>query len=701
MKRRLFLQQVGLVLAAAGGSDLGLTIGRYHQALAAPTQRKLALLIGINQYRDQALNGCLTDVAMQRELLIHRFGFAPSNVLTLVNEQATQTRIATAFATHLRQAKSDDVVVVHFSGYSRLIQGDEAAWVSLLTADQAVGEEAIGGLSLDTLGLLGRSLATQQVTIVLDTGPTYVGTPLQGNLRVRSRPSMMAELDAAEVALQAQLLAQLGLSQAKRSPSLVDYPGAWLTAAGPDQMVLEAQWHGFSAGLFTYALTQCLWQAMPAISLQVCMGQTAATIADLAAPDQVPSFGSRGDQATRPYYAALGSTRAVGVITAIEDNKTATVWLGGLAANVLELAGSNSSFSLAADPTIVLPLVARDGLTAKVRLPLEAPENAGVEAVKVGQFVQEAVRMIPRRVELAVALDPALERIERIDATSAFDGIAGVTLVAAGEAADYLFGKLPQAATQVAALPTANLVGLVPPSSYGLFSQGKSPIANTTGAPGEAIKLAVRRLGPQLQTLLAIKLLNLLVNDQASRLAIQATMAVTGATPSPQVLWQQATLSIGGNQPVFSAAKVSVGSQVHYQIQNLSGQSIYFVVLGVDSNGKMFYYTQPATAPELTQANLIAPNQTVTLPPLGSTAEWIVRSPIGSAETYVICSRSPFNQTQPLLSTTEPTPTFRPLANPLAVAQTILQDLHQGEATDAFTLVMDHWATLRLAYQVV
>ncbi|MDB9332152.1 peptidase C14, partial [Nodularia spumigena CS-591/04] len=73
MKRRTFLQRIGSILAVLGVTEAQwLTLcDRYSQALAQPSQRKLALLIGINQYqKSPALGGCLTDVELQKELLI-------------------------------------------------------------------------------------------------------------------------------------------------------------------------------------------------------------------------------------------------------------------------------------------------------------------------------------------------------------------------------------------------------------------------------------------------------------------------------------------------------------------------------------------------------------------------------------------------------------------------------------------------------
>ncbi len=126
MKRRTFLQRIGSILAVLGITEAEwLTLGnRYYQALAQPSLRKLALLIGINQYsQNPALSGCLTDVELQKELLMHRFGFPASNILTLTEEQASREFIESAFLDHLgKQARSGDVVVFHFSGYGTRIK---------------------------------------------------------------------------------------------------------------------------------------------------------------------------------------------------------------------------------------------------------------------------------------------------------------------------------------------------------------------------------------------------------------------------------------------------------------------------------------------------------------------------------------------------------------------------------------------------
>ena len=145
LTRRAFLQQGGVALAALG---LGFAPRSYDQALAKPGRRKLALLIGINQYpetaidsiggQDLLLRGCLTDVEMQRELLVHRFGFEPGDIVTLTDRQATRRAILEAIDHHLvQQMQPEDVAILHFSGYGSQVRFEadpgllRQAWVTV------------------------------------------------------------------------------------------------------------------------------------------------------------------------------------------------------------------------------------------------------------------------------------------------------------------------------------------------------------------------------------------------------------------------------------------------------------------------------------------------------------------------------------------------------------------------------------------
>ena len=231
LKRREFLQRASLALGALRINEAGWwrLQSRYSEALAQTTGGKLAFLVGINEYVDASLSGCVTDVEMQRELLVHRFGFLPTDILTLTNKQATRENIETAFISHLtNQAKPDDLVLFHFSGYGSRVSKmiDQNKHHELSTSDLTFqntlvpidgidpnnkGRE-INDVLEETLWLLLRSLPTTKVVTVLDTSYVYPGTNLQGTLRIRSRPSLTTkQINAKEKAMQMQLRNQQNL----------------------------------------------------------------------------------------------------------------------------------------------------------------------------------------------------------------------------------------------------------------------------------------------------------------------------------------------------------------------------------------------------------------------------------------------------------------------------------------------------------
>jgi len=750
LNRRVFLQRSGLLLTTLGLSEVGLSLlaERYQQALAQPTRRKLALLIGINQYPEQvcdypltrglALAGCLTDVELQQELLIHRFGFQPSDILTLTDQQATRQNIEEAFLSHLtNQAQAGDVVVFHFSGLGSRIDWDAEATASMEVQNSLVPVDGflptvespvINDLLEETLGLLLRSLPTEQVTTVLDTGYTNSGKTFQGNLRIRSRPNApTGQPNPAELAFQEQLMQQLQVSREQittqwRSGQL---PGIVLAATKPNQVATEGQWNGFNAGLFTYALTQQLWWTTAETTLRTSLCLATSTVKQVAGVEQQPSLtGQKLQSAKLPTYNLLPeSWNADGVIRSVEEDGKVQVWLAGLPTAVLENYGASllaivpaaadANASVVSDVSNRLPLLqirSRDGLTLRARAIGGNPSYSP----HAGQLVQEIVRILPRNIGLTVAIDASLERIERVDAISAFSAIPRVTSVVAGEPADFLFGKTVSDATLTASLsptPTLNNRG------YGLFFPGYDVIPNTLIEEDEAVKTAVHRITPQLQTLLALKLLRLLSNRGSSGLGIRATLEMTA--PQERIVMQQETTRTqaagAGKEPkprvytadLFNAdgsVVLPLGSRTRYQLQNISNQPLYFLLLGLDPTGNpLVFYSTAENA-------VIPPDETLVVPQ--AAAEWIVQGPCGLSETHLIFSRSPFTQAYQTLKVASKTDARQvtQLYNPLDVAQAIWQDLHDSSAeilpkidlpADTYALDVNAWASLSFVYQVV
>ncbi|MBW4441639.1 MAG: caspase family protein [Plectolyngbya sp. WJT66-NPBG17] len=702
MKRRSLLQAAGIFCGAWGANQL--LLNRAAQVLAEPTSRKLALLVGINQYRNISLNGCLTDIELQKALLVHRFGFQPSDIVVLTNQKATRSQIETAFTEHLiRQAKPNDVVVFHFSGFGSLQKlgatADDIQPV-LLTADAPKEDTIANVISQDTLLLLLRSLSTSQVTTILDAGYFYPGYSQRGNLKLRSRPSDPAsQLVVEELEFQETLLANTGLdlTQARVQWRSGQLPGVVLSAANAQQFTSESPWNGFNAGLFTYALTQQLWQAMPETTLRVSLRQAAELIAKRVDATQQPILlGQKSrDRPLKPYQVATIQPPADGVITAIEESgKIAQLWLGGLPPQVLEAYSPGAVLKVDEIDQPLLQVFERNGLIAKARSLAESPN------LQIGQRVRESIRTFSKEIRLAIAIDATLNRVERVDAISALSGLPRVSAAIAGEqAADYLFSKVEET-TQVASLNSDAIKGTIPPAGYGLFSQGHDAIASTAGESGEAVKLAVRRLAPRLQTLLGAKLLNLTANSMASQLAIRASLEVADSKVEIQQTENLSDRSVNAIPSDGRLLSFPIGTLIRLCIDNCDSILVHFLILGLDNQGSgvvlnPMQNSQPQTS--------IASNETAIVPQ--SPTDWIIQSPIGLSEIYLICSRAPFQQAQALLGSG--TGFVRSLPNFLDVAQAVLQDLHQtsqpsNNASDLlFALDVNVWTTFRFTYQVV
>ena len=609
MKRRFFLQRIGSILAVLGITEAQcLTFSdRYSQALAQSGKRKLALLIGINQYQNgQCLTGCLTDVELQKELLIHRFGFQSSDILTLTDEDATRKSIETAFTEHLAGVKADDVALFHFSGYgTRIKSGNfiDTTQNALVPAyDPLIPQknEIVNYILAETVELLLRSLPTNRVAAVLDTSFHAPSIPPIG-WRIRVRPeSTQAQVAAEELEL---------LRQLKNQNSNPTYPLVLSATSETQQLAREVLFSGLSAGLFTYALTQYLWETTPPRTINFTLSHVGSYMHKLGS-NQQPGLLNDPKNTLKPLTMENlllpdSTVGGEGVIKALEDDgKTAQIFLTGLPPQVLENYGTNSRFNLLTGEQLILR--SRNGLTAKAQTSKILPQTPPL----VGQVFQEAVRVLPRNVNLIVGLDTRLERIERVDATSAFAGSDHITTVVAGEQpADCVFTKLSET-----------------PSRYALFTPGGKLIANTSGESGEAVKLVVQRLIPKLPTLLATKLWRLTENEGSSRLPVKATLEIIHNLSPRVVMQRQTTRSLTSAQSLPLTALtnpiVPIGSRLQYRLQNQSDRPIYLMVLGLKNNinAIAFYpWQSPAESTYLNskplfQQVVIPPGETMLLP---------------------------------------------------------------------------------------
>jgi hypothetical protein len=697
MKRRQFFQQTSHLLAVMAASWLGVgksglanpLFVQYQSQIPASNGRKLALLVGIDRYASP-LAGCVTDVELQKELLIYRFGFQPADIVVLTDRQASRENIQIAFLEHLtKQAKAGDLVVFHFSGYGTQIPVGSfgRSQNALVTLEKRTGDF----LGWDDLQELMRSLATQRVITILDTSFSESQTQLPANWRWRSYP----QTDPDNIADNWRSLG-LGLAQA---PPIAKLPGFTLKAAANDLFAGERNWGGFTAGIFTYSLTRELWAATDATAIAVNFQQTETQIAETIGKWQQPILERDNNRFNDNLdfksfsHPSLGTEGAI--ISLEERPKHIKVWLGGWSTHLQGDRGLNSLFTAIVEPPlapIIVQVRHRQGLLAQAKV----ISNPDPDLTLVGRSLQELVRVLPRQIGLIVGLNPELERIERVDATSTLANVPGVSVVTnPGESADYWLGKQPQ-----------NLKSEQSAPIYGLYALNGDPIPETMGGENEAIKLAVNRLRQPLQHLLAAKIWQLTENQTTSHLGLKATLETR--EPNAKVMAElqtQRSPKLLSNPPKSSGiVNLPPQASIQYRLANWSDRQIYFLIVGVDGNGHPVVW-EPLTAS-------IAPGATQIVPEPTASDRWIVGAAPGLAEIYLICTTAPFDKAIATIQAQVKGKGLLALSQPLEVTQAILEDIHQASAKeveaiapdpvtlpDPYALDVSSWATLRFAYK--
>ena len=216
---------------------------------AGSTPNKLALLVGINEYRDtniRSLRGALNDVERMKSTLVGKFDFPEENVLPLRNSEATRDRILSSFRSHLigKARNREDVVVFYFSGHgSRVVDkdGDEIAddldetlvpWDSTNSGARDITDDEINELIKELSG------KTRNITFIFDSCSSGTATRGAGALkridRQFNRPGEST-----------------GNSAFKDSE--IEY--TLIAAARSNQLAREYVSNGIPYGAFTYFLT--------------------------------------------------------------------------------------------------------------------------------------------------------------------------------------------------------------------------------------------------------------------------------------------------------------------------------------------------------------------------------------------------------------------------------------------------------------
>ncbi|MCA2708859.1 MAG: caspase family protein [Microcystis sp. M015S2] len=686
--RREFIQQTGwglLTLAISQG-----TLNRHLAALAAPNPRKLALLVGIDQYGANIppLPGCLTDVELQKDLLRYRFGFQDADIVTLTGQQASREAIKAAFLEHLiAQARLGDVVIFHFSGYGSVGAGKEV----FIAADGA--ENA---LLKENILLMARCLATDKFSLIFDSSHLPQPQPYLGNLRVRSYSKTITDLNPAELTFAADIKTRFNL---KNKPS----NGVILAAAKPEQIALELSGNSPNAGLFTYDLTQYLWQACPSPTIAIAFPHLRNLVASHSSEQQQPAIltSNQKNNSAPPYHTTSEKSRGgAAIVTNLIDERTLEVNLVGLPLEILENYGINSclSFIEATGEEISLQILSRQGLKAKAQL------LSATASLETGQILEEKLRVFPGQIGLIVGLDSNLTRIERVDATSTFASLPDVAAVVniGEQTVDCLLSR----------------VGGEETGNYQLLSANGSPIIGSLGAANEAIKSGIKRLQSQLETLLARKLWHLLINQESSGLAVIVTLESLDQTYISTLQTQKIPGSRGANIAKNDLI-LPVGTEIRYQIENQEEQPLYAMILVLNSDRQpLLYCFRPENPDNFTDSSPLAPfvvaAKTKATIPNDRQGHWKISQPKGIRENLLILSRHPFPNTLTLLNATQSlkgeATQLLTLTNPLEIARAFWSDLKldlglkmdsSGSVIDEYAFDLGTWSGFRFIYQVI
>lgn len=676
IKRRHFLQFAGSTLAAIGLSQFDFLhqAERYGRVLAQSTPRKLALLIGINGYQGvNSLNGCLTDVDLQKYLLIHRFGFNPNDILVVSDAvdnpyQPTRANILAAFEEHLiKQAKPGDVVVFHYSGHGDRIKDPTPLNTSecqavndcelngtMVPMDAAVEQEnnleiTVPDIMGRTLFLLMSAVNTDNFTAILDSCHSGAGT--RGNVVVRAASRTRASEQQIlipsqqELNYQEQWLSRLDLSsarfQALRQTGVAK--GTVLGSAQRNQLAVDAPFDGFSAGGFTYLLTRYLWQITGSPTADavytILKRSTNSLSEEKRRSAQVPVFeyAPNSNNAQKPlYFIAARPIAADAVITKV-DNEQIEFWLGGVATQSLESDGKGNRYTLLnAEGNAVgeIEQIDRRGLYGYGKL-----ISGEAKEVTADQLLRETVIGMPTELVLKIGIDPTLAD----EMPQASRALSEIRHIKAGplnqtEAVDYVLGRWNDTDGQSA--------GEGPPvGSVGLFWQDQTvAIDRSFGRPDESAMAAVERLQPLLKMLLAGKLLQAIASATSELQITGEIYAASGEGPRIQISSRGAETNRTAIRTAATAAPpFKAGSTVQVKVQNLEDRDVYLSCLAITASGQIVIlypanWDVPEDAARIGKRG--APDDTLTIPRPQDETEFPL-SGAGSLEILTLVSTKP------------------------------------------------------------
>jgi hypothetical protein len=679
INRRQFLQFAGSTLATLGLSQTNfLRMGdRHTRVLAQPTGRKLALLVGINQYPSNvsSLRGCLMDVQMQYELLVHRYGFNPKDILILADnasQQPTRQNLLTAFEEHLiKQAKPGDSVVFHYSGHGSTVIdpnpikefGGKNGTLVVSDARSNIKDNEVNDIMGATLFLLTRAINSDNVSMVLDS--CHSGGGVRGNSRIRaveSRTGGSSERPSdLERTYQDKLRQKLKLSPEElntlRQKGIAN--GMALGSAQISQVAADADFGYFSAGAFTYLLTRYLWQDALPSSVANSFSRLALMTRDTASSsgvNQDPIYsvepGQNYDQ-NPIYFTAATRPAAEGVIQDV-TGKQVKFWLGGISSKSLDAFTQGAIFEMIDDEQKVIGEIEQTG---RDKLVGEGLLKSG--SAKSGTLLREKVRGVPTDLKLRIGLDESLGK-DLSNAQIALKDVRRIETVSGNQRSsnapvDFVLGRLTP--TAIAQAKSRGDISPPVPGSIGLLTSGLVPVPDSFGlSTQESVEGAISRLQPRLKMLLAGRLLGTMLNSDSSDLKVKVEVKPTvgGKTFSVQSSRGLESKTLTPQSLGESLSSVKPNTEIEVKVTNQESVNLYLGVIVVSNSGDLTVL-HPINWDSPEASAIIPAGQTLVIPEkTGNRREdfrFVVQGPRGFFELLVITSTTPLRDSLKALQT--------------------------------------------------
>jgi len=672
LKRRQFLQFAGSTLATLGLSQLDIIRKgeRYAQVLAQNTTRKLALLVGINNYPfGNTLRGCLTDVELQKHLLIHRFGFKEPDILTLTDntpQKPTRETILTAFEEHLiKQAKPGDVVVFHFSGHGSQVadslcvyQDDQgncmnATFIPIdnnLSFNDRGNNGVVQDITGHTLYLLMSALQTEHITVVLDS--CHSGGGKRGNLTLRALTGgSQLQASSAELEYQQQWLKRLNMrpDDYQQKLQMGVAKGVVIASAGLNEYAADAPFSGFQAGAFTYTMTQYLWQQTGSEPLESAIANIGRSTTQISA-QQTPEheIQPNRDWDEKPVYFLNEQTPPAEAVVIDQQNDEVILWLGGIHSQSIR------AFDKDAILTVVnaqgkeqgsVQLLSRNGLIGRAK-PINETK---LDLLPKGTILQEQVRVIPKDVTLKIGLDSSLGN-DQSEAENLLQNLKQIEPVAIPNEQEvaYILGRItPENRNfQLKTGETLPEVG-----SLGLFTPDLQLIPDSFGIANEPVAAGITRLTSKFKSLLAAHLVKLIVNPGSSQLNVIASMILPDRNNdvAASIFPVRGGIDKGESENAApqipkTAQTLPVGTRLQFQVTNREDKALHVSILVIDPEGDMTVIF-PNTWVTSEEATRVKAGETLRIPVIGKDLfKLTVQPPLGTVEVLVIASEPPLGE---------------------------------------------------------